>query len=256
MPVACQKCAEFVKIGFVMSSSTHSSFVNLDAFVDRALWDLLDDIIFWVKDADGRFVWCNLALAEYARMSREAVLGTLDSDLYFNELASVYMEDDASIVRGGPAIVNKPELVMAAQGIVGWNMTSKFPIQNEAGEVVGTYGMSRPVEQGRELPADYADLADLVTYARSEISSGVTVEALAQHAGLSLSSLERYVKRHLRMTPLELLQRIRMNHARHLLEASTLKIGEIALECGYESFSAFSRAFKHTFGCSPGQLRK
>ncbi|MGE9289703.1 MAG: helix-turn-helix domain-containing protein [Puniceicoccales bacterium] len=238
-----------------MAEKSKISTVDLSAFVDRPLWDLVDDLIFWVKDVEGRFVWCNLALAEYARMSREEVLGTLDSDLYFNELALVYMEDDASLVRGGPPIVNKPELVMAAEGVVGWNMTSKYPIHSPEGEVIGTYGMSRPVDQPGDMPAEYADLADLVAYARDGIKEGITVEALALRAGLSHSSLDRYIRRHLRMGPRELLQRIRSNHARHLLVSSTLKIGEIALECGYESFSAFSRAFKQTFGCSPGQYR-
>ena len=76
-----------------MKAMNQLSEPDLAAFVDRPLWDLMDDIIFWVKDVEGRFVWCNLALARYARISREEVLGTLDSDLYFNELASVYMQD-------------------------------------------------------------------------------------------------------------------------------------------------------------------
>tara|TARA_R100000027_G_scaffold52103_2_gene40781 strand:+ start:1424 stop:2167 length:744 start_codon:yes stop_codon:yes gene_type:complete len=236
-------------------SSERSGSIDLNAFLDRPLWDLLDEVIYWIKDVDGRFVWCNLALAEYAGMSREEVLGTLDSDLYFNELASVFMEDDASIIAGGPPILNKPELVMAAEGVVGWNMTSKYPVHSADGQVIGTYGMSLPVDQTGQLPADYADLADLVTFARNEIRNGVGVEDLAQRAGVSQSSLERYIGRHLRMSPRELLQRIRAYRARHLLLSSTLKIGEIANECGYESFSAFSRAFKRRFGCSPGRFR-
>jgi len=240
----------------MVSNTDKRQLIDLERFVDRPLWDQMDDRIFWVKDHEGRFIWCNLALAEYAQMSREAVLGTLDSDLYFNELASVYMQDDASIVQGGSPIINKPELVMAAEGVVAWNLTSKYPIHGDNGKVIGTYGMSRPVEKGGALPAEYADLAELVSHARQHIAEGITVEDLAQFAHLSLSSLERYVKRHLRMTPLELLQRIRMNHARHLLESTTLKVGEIALECGYESFSAFSRAFKKHFNRSPGALRK
>ncbi|MBC2604330.1 helix-turn-helix domain-containing protein [Puniceicoccus vermicola] len=239
-----------------MSKPFKNPSVDLAAFADRPLWDLMEDLMFWVKDVQGRFVWCNLALAESARLSREEVLGTLDSDLYFNELAMVYMEDDASLIRGGPPIVNKPELVMASTGVVGWNMTSKYPILSAEGEVIGTYGMSRPVDHSVDLPADYADLADLVTFAHRELKNGISVEDLTLRAGLSRSSLERYLRRHLRITPRELLQRIRTNHARHLLQASTLKIGEIALECGYESFSAFSRAFKQRFGSSPGQFRE
>jgi transcriptional regulator GlxA family with amidase domain len=70
-----------------------------------------------------------------------------------------------------------------------------------------------------------------------------------------MSTLERTIRRHLGITPQQLLQRMRMNRARHLLTASNLKVGEIALACGYESFSAFSRAFRQTFGCVPGSLR-
>ena len=106
-----------------------------------------------------------------------------------------------------------------------------------------------------ELPVDYLDLSRIVSTAKKQMPSGVTVEALARSAHVSVSTLERTVRRHLRITPQELLQRIRMNRARHLLNASTLKVGEIAHACGYESFSAFSRAFKKTYGRAPGTVR-
>ena len=227
----------------------------LDGFEDRVLWDLLDDVSFWIKDGQGRFVWVNRTLAAQARAPREAVIGTRDSDWFFNELASVYMHDDAAILGGGPAMVNKPELVMDSDGGVGWHMTSKYPVRDGGGQVVGTYGMSRRTDSPTCLPAAYADLSTIVSHARKRISAGVTVRELAGHAGMSLATLERCVLRHLRLTPRELLQGIRMNRARHLLTTSTLKVGEIALECGYESFSSFSRAFKQAHGCAPGAMR-
>jgi len=227
----------------------------LDHFEDRRLWDLLDDVSFWIKDRKGRFVWVNRTLAAQARAPREAVVGTRDSDWFFNELASVYMHDDAAILSGGPAFENKPELVMDSDGGVAWQMTSKYPFRDGGGEVVGTYGMSRPMDSSASLPAEYADLSTIVSHARGEIAAGVTVRELARRAGMSLATLERCVFRHLRLTPRELLQRIRMNRARHLLTTSTLKVGEIALACGYESFSSFSRAFKQAHGCPPGAMR-
>jgi AraC-like DNA-binding protein len=229
--------------------------MNLDAFSDRALWDLLDDTSFWVKDLEGRFVWVNRTLAEQAQAPRQAILGTRDSDWFFNELASVYMRDDATVIEEKKPIVNKPELVMSPDGEVVWHATSKYPHVDATGRLVGTYGMSRPMESIGELPSDYADLSSIVSFARRNISQGITVEALAKEAHMSLSTLERTVRRHLRITPQDLLQRIRMNRARHLLTTSTLKIGEIALECGYESFSAFSRAFRKAYGCAPGGVR-
>jgi len=229
--------------------------MRLHAFSDRELWDLLADISFWVKDLEGRFVWVNLTLAEQAQAPREAILGTRDSDWFFNELASIYMEDDALLIKERRSIINKAELVMSPDGEVRWCMTSKYPHYDAKGQIAGSYGMSRPMVPAGELPTEYSDLSLIVNHARREIARGVTVEALARVAHMSLSTLERTVRRHLNLTPQELLQRIRMNRARHLLTASTLKVGEIALECGYESFSAFSRAFKKAYGSSPGAMR-
>lgn len=229
--------------------------MNLEAFSDRGLWDLLDDVSYWVKDLEGRFVWVNLTLARQAQASREAILGTLDSDWFFNELASVYMRDDASLLREQKPIVNKPELVMSTDGEVVWHATSKYPHFDAKGRLAGTYGMSRPMESMGALLPEYADLSSIVSFARRNISRGITVEALANEAHMSLSTLERTVRRHLRITPQDLLQRIRMNRARHLLTTSNLKVGEIALECGYESFSAFSRAFRKAYACAPGVMR-
>jgi len=244
MSAARHDCAEFVMTA-----------LRLDAFEDRGLWDLLDDVSFWIKDDAGCFVWVNRTLAAQARAPRESVIGTRDSDWFFNELASVYMHDDAAILAGGSAFANKPELVMDSDGGVAWHMTSKYPVRDDVGRIVGTYGMSRPMDSSASLPAEYADLSTIVSYARERIAAGVTVRELARRAGMSLATLERCVFRHLRLTPRELLQRIRMNRARHLLTTSTLKVGEIALECGYESFSSFSRAFKQVHGCAPGAMR-
>jgi len=229
--------------------------MKLNRFSDRQLWDLLDDIAFWIKDLEGRFVWVNRTLAEQAKAKREAIIGTLDSDWFLNELAFVYMRDDAEVIQRGRAIINKPELVINPDGAVAWYSTSKYPDYDTAGKVSGTFGMSRPMDPITSLPAEYSDLSLIVNYTRAHIAQGVTVQNLAREAHMSLSTLERTIRRHLRVTPQQLIQRIRMNRAKHLLTASTLKIGEVALECGYESFSAFSRAFKKTYKCAPGSLR-
>lgn len=232
------------------------SAIDLSQFQDLKLWDLLEDVGFWIKDREDRFIWANAALLARMRARRGEVVGTRDSDWFFNELAAVYMADDAAILAGGPPIVNKHELVMNEHGDVGWHVTSKFPLRGRDGGIIGTYGMSRPVESSASIPAGYSDLSTIVSYARNMEDGPVTVEDLARRVGMSVSTLERYVRRHLRLTPRDLLQQIRLQRARHLLTHSTMKIGEIALACGYESFSSFSRTFKKRFGLPPGQARE
>ena len=224
-------------------------------FPDIPLWDLFDDVIFWIKDTGGTFLWVNQAFAEQAGVDRTTIIGTKDDDWFFNELASVYMRDDARVAGEERPLINKPELVMQVNGGVGWHRTSKFPFRDRDGKVVGTYGMSRPMEAETGLPSEYADLSKIVTHARATAQNGLTVDQLARSLHLSVSTLERSIRRHLGMTPQKFLQRIRMHRARHLLTASTLRIGEIALACGYESFSAFSRAFRNHYGRAPGTFR-
>ncbi|GGA41902.1 hypothetical protein GCM10007416_13530 [Kroppenstedtia guangzhouensis] len=53
----------------------------------------------------------------------------------------------------------------------------------------------------------------------------------------------------------QLLQRIRVRHARRLLETTTLTIGEISRQCGFNHVNTFSRIFKQVTGHSPRMYR-
>jgi AraC-like DNA-binding protein len=57
------------------------------------------------------------------------------------------------------------------------------------------------------------------------------------------------------MPPLEFLTELRLELARRKLATSGLPLGEIAAEIGYQSESAFSRAFRRRFGFPPGEAR-
>jgi AraC-like DNA-binding protein len=220
-----------------------------------ALWDALPDVHFWIKDAQGRFVWVNETLTLQARRPREDIIGKRDVDCFPNELASIYMHDDAEVLQYGTPLINKAELVMTPEGGVEWRQTTKVPVMDKQGHVMGTSGISRRMAKEVPLPPEYAALAQLIDHANRNLPNGIRVKDLAKTAHLSLSSLERYLQTHLHITPHELLLRIRMNRACHLLSNSTLNISEIAAQCGYESPSSFSRAFRLHKGSSPGTYR-
>jgi AraC-like DNA-binding protein len=228
----------------------------LSRFPDRYLWDLLDDIAFWIKDRDGCFIWVNQTLVAQAGASRARITGTRDSDWFLNELASVYMQDDAKVLATGTPLINKVELVIRPDGDISWHRTSKFALCDASGEVIATYGSTRPMEKAASLPQAFADLARVIQFVRDGMPSGIGVAQLARQAGISVSTLERLVQQQLRLTPQQLLLRMRMNRARHLLGNSTLAISAVAEACGYESASSFCRAFKHYCGRRPGEIRQ
>jgi AraC-like DNA-binding protein len=83
-----------------------------------------------------------------------------------------------------------------------------------------------------------------------------TIERLSEAAGLSRSSLhERFVQL-IGQPPMQYLAHWRMQIAAGLLRDTSAKVLEVALDVGYESEAAFSRAFKRVAGVSPGAWRK
>lgn len=82
-----------------------------------------------------------------------------------------------------------------------------------------------------------------------------TLNTLAACANASRASLVRMFRRIVRAAPLEFLTQLRLETASRRLASSSVSIGDIAAEVGYQSESAFSRAFRRRFGIAPGAVR-
>ena len=83
-----------------------------------------------------------------------------------------------------------------------------------------------------------------------------TLERLSEEAGLSRSSLHERFVHFIGQPPMHYLAQWRMQVAAGLLRDTTAKLMAVALDVGYESEAAFSRAFKRVAGVSPGAWRK
>ncbi|HEX7077037.1 MAG TPA: AraC family transcriptional regulator [Candidatus Eisenbacteria bacterium] len=83
-----------------------------------------------------------------------------------------------------------------------------------------------------------------------------TLERLGEGAGLSRSSLHERFVHFIGQPPMQYLTQWRMQVAAGLLRDTNAKVMEVALDVGYESEAAFSRAFKRVAGVSPGAWRK
>jgi AraC family transcriptional activator of mtrCDE len=83
-----------------------------------------------------------------------------------------------------------------------------------------------------------------------------SVEDLAAKAALSRSAFAEQFREKLGTTPTRYLAAWRMHKARYLIRNTGKSAQEIALEVGYESESAFNRAFREHFGEPPGRFRR
>ncbi len=89
-----------------------------------------------------------------------------------------------------------------------------------------------------------------------EYHNALSLDDLAQIAGMSRSGFALNFKKHVGIPPMDYLTNWRMDIACELLESRTHSVGEVAFAVGYESESAFSFAFNRVIGCRPGFYQK
>jgi AraC-like DNA-binding protein len=123
-------------------------------------------------------------------------------------------------------------------------------------EVVRRYLASLPPEQTGWL-AGLRDptVGQAITLLHRRMAESWTLAALAREVGASRSTIAERFVHFLGQPPMLYLARWRMQVAARLLSDSTAKVSAVALEVGYESEAAFSRAFKKTVGVSPAIWR-
>lgn len=87
------------------------------------------------------------------------------------------------------------------------------------------------------------------------VSEKFDIERVSQLAGISARQLERLFKKELASSPRSVFERIRLEKAKMHIETSDRSMMSIAGDCGYDSQSSFSRAFKIHFGMTPLKAR-
>lgn len=230
-------------------------FDSLDrAEQNFAVLDLIPDTHTWVKDRRGLFVFGNrLFYQRFGMDSLAELTGKTDYDLAPEDMARRYRADDDHVLNGG-AVTDRLELIGGGKSVE-WFLTSKWPVYNPGGTIIGTVGISRHLNRSERQAVPYRDLRAPIDYIREHFSSQVSVAELAAACNLSVSALERRFRKHLGKTPRQYITDVRLGHAQRLLVDTDKPIGTIALETGFADHSHFTRAFRRHSGRSPSEVR-
>lgn len=84
----------------------------------------------------------------------------------------------------------------------------------------------------------------------------LTIDELADKAGLGARTFKRRFKEATGETPLHYIQQLRVEAAKHQLESTQRQTARIIWDVGYEDASSFRRLFKRTVGCTMEQYRR
>jgi PAS domain S-box-containing protein len=137
----------------------------------HCLMETVPDCIYF-KDRQSRFIRVNHALAHHASRNDPAdVLGKTDFDLFTEEHARQAYEDEQEIIRTGRPLVGKEERETWPDGRITWVSTSKMPLRDAGGEIIGTLGISRNItdrKQAEEELTRAKEAAEAASRAKSE----------------------------------------------------------------------------------------
>ena len=110
-----------------------------------ALMESLPDHIYF-KDAASRFLRVNPAMARSFGLGAPAQLvGKSDADFFSAEHARRALADEQTIMRSGRPMLGVEERETWPDGHESWVVTSKLPLRDGAGCVIGTCGISRDI---------------------------------------------------------------------------------------------------------------
>ncbi len=129
----------------------------------RSLMNSSQDHIYF-KDRDSRFIKCSQRQAErYKAKSMEEVIGKTDRDFFDEAHARKALADEQEIIRTGRPMLDQVERVMRkGEGRVAWSLTNKMPLKNKAGEIIGTFGISKDITAMKLVEAELAAERDLL----------------------------------------------------------------------------------------------
>ncbi len=166
----------------------------------RTLLNTLPDHIY-IKDTESRFVIGNIATARsVGATTPDEIVGKTDFDFHPQELAAQYYADEQAIIQSGQELTDHEEPAVDPSGDQRWFSSTKVPLRDRQGKIIGLVGMNRDITQHKQaedkLRKAYDELERRVEERTAELSKANAIlkeqiaerrqaeEALAQERDL------------------------------------------------------------------------
>lgn len=119
----------------------------------------------------------------------------------------------------------------------------------------------KPIEQliytqGEQAPHNDEEVVQAQSFLQDHYNQSINIDQLAQTIGISVRSLNRRFRQATGLTPIQYLQKLRIQIAEDLLKNSNLSLAEISAHVGYNDYSYFAELFKKWMSSSPKVYRQ
>ena len=206
----------------------------------HTLMDNLPDVIYF-KDRESRFTRINKAHAKVFGLSDPAqAVGKTDFDFFTDEHAQQAYADEQEIIRTGQPMLAKEEKETWPDGHVTWVSTTKMPLRDANGNILGTFGVSRDITERKQAEQELRnakETAEAASRAKSEFLAMMSHEIRTPMNGIiGMTALALD-------TPLSLEQREYLNRVKEsadtlltlindILDFSKIEAGRLSLDVG------------------------
>jgi diguanylate cyclase (GGDEF)-like protein/PAS domain S-box-containing protein len=155
----------FIVVGLAYLKSTTDRSHQLDRDLLDAFLEHIPDNVFF-KDNESRFIRISRAMANYFGLKDPSrAIGKTDADIFSSEHAAQALADERQVLRTGEPQIEKEEKETWPDGRETWALTTKIPLKNREGQVIGTMGIAHNITHRKqaELRIEHMALHDALT---------------------------------------------------------------------------------------------
>jgi sigma-B regulation protein RsbU (phosphoserine phosphatase) len=118
---------------------------NHEGFLLQSLMNSIPDAVYF-KDTRSRFLMISRALSKKHHLADpQQAVGKTDADYFTPPHAKQALADEQTIMRTGQPMEDLEESETWPDGSITWVSTTKMPLRNQSGRIVGTFGISRDI---------------------------------------------------------------------------------------------------------------
>ena len=137
----------------------------------RFLLDNMPDHVYF-KDTQGRFIQASRAVANFMGVEGpQDLIGKSDFDFWSGQTAQETFADEQQIVKTGQPLIGKIEKLTHPDGRVSWDYTTKLPLKDSKGIIIGICGINKDFTAIKEMEDALAEERNRLRITTAELEA-------------------------------------------------------------------------------------
>lgn len=159
----------------------------------RTIIDLLPESVY-AKDIEGRKTLANRVELSYLGVQTEAeALGRTDLDFYPEDVAASFSADDRAVLQDGWPLLDIEKAIVTSDGQRRWLLTSKIPLKDSVGKIVGLVGVGRDITGRRQAGEILRQYAERLRALRAIDGAVLAAQSPAEIANAALRHVQQLI---------------------------------------------------------------